>query len=327
MKKDKKYFEKLNGDVKKETGKDYDKRVHRLIRILNLLESGTRVSSKDLAAEFNIHVRSVQRDLDLLNKTGFPLFSPDKGVYSFAEGFSLKKVMMTQEEASLVSFLYEIARALGGKFEGSFQNILKKIIAKDVESPFYAKIPDGIKLDDKLPFLKELENAIEESQKVEFYYLTKGKEKWFLVCPLKIAFYDGFWYLVARVDHKDWVLKFRLENMRKLKVLNEEFETPPNLQTMLDQSVNVWFSETRDKKIVVRVCPDAAKYFKTQTCFPLQKIVKENKDGSLIIESMVCQDLEALRIVMRWFPSVWVVKPLKLKTRVCEVVRAYLKEM
>jgi len=324
MGKGEKYFRVLKERVKKEKKKDYDKRVHRLIRILNLLDSGSRVSSKTLAEEFNIHVRSVQRDLDLLNRTGFPLFSPEKGIYSFAEGFSLKKVRMTQEDASLLSFLYEIAKTLGGKFEVSFHNILNKIISPDADSPFYAKIPQGIKLDADLPFIKELEKAIDESRKVEFYYLTQGNEKWLRVCPLKIAFFDGFWYLVVRVDHKDWILKLRIENIRKLNVLDESFEIPRNLQAMLDQSVNVWFSEKRDKKITVKVKPEAAKYFKTQTCFPLQKIVKENKDGSLIIESTVCQDMEAMRIVFRWFPWVQVLRPLQLKKQVCDTVRMYL---
>ena len=82
--------------------KNYDKKIFRLIFIINKLDSGEKVSTYDLAEEFNVSVRSVQRDIDLLQTTGFLLASPERGIYSFEEGFSLKKMKITQAEASLL---------------------------------------------------------------------------------------------------------------------------------------------------------------------------------------------------------------------------------
>jgi len=141
------------------------------------------------------------------------------------------------------------------------------------------------------------------------HYLTQEKEKWFRVHPLKIAFFEGFWYLVSRIDGKDWIVKFRLENIKKLKVLDENFKLPKNLKVMLDESVNIWFSEKRDKKIVLKVDKDAAHFFKKKLYFPLQKIAKENKDGSLVVESKACQYEEVIPIIMKWIPYVSVISP------------------
>ena len=132
-------------------------------------------------------------------------------------------------------------------------------------------------------------------------YKTPEKEGDYRVCPLKILFFDGFWYLLAQVDGKDWIIKFRLENIKKIELLDEYFTPPRNLNTFLDQSVNIWFTEKRDKQVVLKVDKEAAKYFKQQVYFPLQKITKENRDGSLRIETKICRNEEILRIIFAGF--------------------------
>jgi len=303
--------------------KEYDKKIFRLMYILNSFESKGKVSVKDLACEFRVAPRTVQRDLELLNSAGFPLASAERGVHCFIEGFSLKKSMISEEEASLLSFLYEVAKSLGKDFESSFSSILKKVLYKDTESAFYAKIPDGIKLGKATPFAKELEKAIVQTRKVEFYYEKPDEQKWLKVDPLKIVFFDGFWYLVCRVSDKDWIIKLRLENIKELKTLDECFTIPKNLKTMLDESVNVWFSEKRDKKVVVRVDKDAAAFFKRKKYLPLQKIVTENKDGSIIIQAVVCQYMEAIPAILRWLPHVHVIEPQEVRDDIDNRVKAY----
>ena len=114
----------------------YDKKVFRLFSILNQLDSREKVSTSELAREFNVSLRTVQRDIVLLNTTGFPIIPLEKGYHSFIEGFSLKKMMLTREEASLLSFLHDISKSLGEKFEDSFSRILKKVVSKEQGSLF-----------------------------------------------------------------------------------------------------------------------------------------------------------------------------------------------
>ena len=80
--------------------KNYDKKIFRIIRILNKLDSCGKVSTRLLAKEFNVNIRSIQRDLQLIITAGFPLVSDEenKGEYRFFEGFSLKKMMLSEEE-------------------------------------------------------------------------------------------------------------------------------------------------------------------------------------------------------------------------------------
>jgi predicted DNA-binding transcriptional regulator YafY len=304
----------------------YDKKVFRLFFILNQLDSRKKISTGELAKEFNVSLRTVQRDIVLLNTTGFPIISLEKGYHSFMEGFSLKKMMLTREEASLLSFLHDISKSLGEKFEDSFSSILKKVVSKEQDSAFYVKLPEGSKINKDFPYIKELEDAVKNNIKIALYYKTSEKEGDYKVCPLKIIFFDGFWYLLAQVDGKDWIRTFRLENIMNIELLDVYFTSPKNLSTFLDQSVNIWFTEKRDKQVVLKVDKEAANYFKQQVYFPLQKITKENRDGSLRIETKICHNEEILRIIFRWIPYVHVVKPKELRIEVGKIVKGYLRK-
>ncbi|MBU4305001.1 MAG: WYL domain-containing protein, partial [Candidatus Omnitrophica bacterium] len=191
----------------------YDKKFLRLLSILNKLDRGGKVSTQSLAQEFNVSIRTIQRDVDLLNKTGFLITSVIPGTYSFEQGFSLRKIQLTGEEASLLSFMYEVTQSLGANFEGIFRKVLAKVIQSEYAYPYYAKIPHSLASSAKLPFIQELEEAVSDNAKITIKYKKEDKSKEYRLCPLKIIFFDGFWYLLAQTDKGKHVLKFRLDRI------------------------------------------------------------------------------------------------------------------
>jgi len=304
--------------------RDYDKKIFRLINILNRLDSEGRVLSRDLTEEFSVSMRTVQRDIELLNMAGFLLNSPKKGVYTFAEGFSLKKMKLTNQDASLLTLFFDIAKSLGPNFEESFRSIFSKVLAQEHESPFYVKMPDGLKIPRSHPFLKDIEEAIDESEKILIHYKSHNKEGDYRLCPLKILFIDGFWYLLAHPEGKKWLTKFRLENITSVENVGGHFVPPNNLKTILDESVNILFPEKRDKTVTLRVDKEAARYFKQRIYFPKQKIKKSNKDGSLIVETKIGSYEEILPVIFRWIPNINVITPSDLKDRLKKEIKTYI---
>ena len=313
--------------IKKSTGKkikNYDRKIFRLLSILKKMDSNRSVSTGQLAEEFNVTKRTVQRDIELLDMVGFPIIS-SRGRHSFVEGFSLKKIMLFKEEASLLSLFYEVAKNMGNNFEEVFQGIFRKLLLKNKKSPFYIKIPQGIRLESNFPYLKELKYAIEECRKIKVVYETGTKElKTYYLKPLKIIFFDGFWYLLSQVEGKKWILKFRMERIREVNLLNDYFNPPENLKLILDKSVNIWFSEEQDKKIVLKISKEVANFFKEKNYFPYQKIVKRDKDGSLTVESKVSKYQEVIPTIMHWIPNIKVLSPPELKKNLQNTIKSYL---
>jgi len=321
----------MKNDPKKKNhkNKSYDKKIFRLISILNKLDCGKPVLSSELSKEFNVSIRSIQRDLELLSMSGFPLLPVDKGQYKFVEGFSLRKMKVTNEEASLLSLLHDISSSLGDKFEKSFQNILAKVLKDGLESPYYVKMSKGIKVNRKIPFSKDLEDAVKKNQQVRISYLKrdKGKEKEYIVCPLKIVYYDGFWYLLCQADNKKDVFTFRLDHIKDVESLDNYFTVSSNLSSLLEQSSNIWFTGKRDKTIVVKVDSKVSHFFKNKEYFPLQKIRRENGDDSLVVESKVGQYEEVVHTIMSWIPHIVVIEPKELKDRIKVLIETYQKKI
>ncbi len=73
---------------KKRSGvdKDYIKTVERLITILSRLDKGGSLSTAELAAKLGVTQRTIQRDLDLLCRSGYPITEQERGRYVFMEG-------------------------------------------------------------------------------------------------------------------------------------------------------------------------------------------------------------------------------------------------
>ncbi len=307
--------------------KNYDKKIFRLVRILNYLDKGKKVSTRELAEEFNVTPRTIQRDLELLNMAGFPIVS-EGGRHFFVEGFALRKTMLSSEEASLLLLLYEIVDELGESFKRPFQSILRKTVYNSSLSPFYVKMPQGIKLSEDFPYLNNLEEAVTECRKIAISYFNHNRQvKTYVLRPLKILFFDGFWYLLALKEGTNWMLKFRLEKIKDVRLLDDYFEMPDNLNLMLDESVNIWFGEKQDKKVVLKVEKEVAEFFIKRRYFPYQKIIEKDKDGSLIVESRVSQYMEVLPTILGWIPFVTVIDPLNLKQEVKEIIMKYLQKM
>src|SRR5215510_6469295 len=78
-------------------------RVDRLMAIALRLQSRRLVRAEDLAAHFEISVRTIYRDMAALGEAGIPIVSEAGVGYSLLKGYHLPPVMFTAEEASALS--------------------------------------------------------------------------------------------------------------------------------------------------------------------------------------------------------------------------------
>jgi predicted DNA-binding transcriptional regulator YafY len=315
--------------AKKRSEKTYLAGIERLLTILSMLDKGQAVSTAGLAEQFKVSQKTSQRDIAILKRCGYPFVRrPITGLWAFMEGFSLRKVALSGEQASLVSFMSDIASSLGGRFESSFQELFRRLMVTDMYLPFYAKITVG---NDQLPnteIVKNLETAIDNSERVRVQYvsLSKGKNEYILE-PLKLAFFDGFWYCIAQAREDQKVLKFRIDRMKKVELMEEKFHPSADIDKMLKRSVNVWFDGVRGGKVLIKVGAEVARYFKQKAYFPLQKIVAENKDGSIVLETYPAHPEEITHTIMHWVPFLTVLEPQAFKDEIKNTVTAYLKSL
>ncbi|MBR4631839.1 MAG: WYL domain-containing protein [Elusimicrobia bacterium] len=309
---------------------DISGKVKRLMYIANELDNG-EIKVSSIALDLGVSVRTIQRDIQTLESGGFAISPLSRGTYSFVDGFSLKKLKITCEEFAMLAVFSEIANALGEKFSNSYSSLKNKVLEhnKVTESPFFIKMLKGREYKDT-EITRNIETAIECSYKIKVEYKTAKEEENINnvpVKPLKILWFDGFWYLLA-LGYKNRLLKLRLEKITSCKVMEQTFTKPKNLQNILNESVNIWFETKRDKKAVLNIDKKVSKYFKEKNYFPKQKIVKEYKTGDIVLECYFAKEEEILHTILQWIPYIVVKEPQSLidsiKTRI-EDYRKLLK--
>src|SRR5258708_2180335 len=76
-------------------------RASRLLSILMLLQTRGRLSAEALAAEFEVSVRTIYRDIDNLSATGVPVYAERgrSGGFALLEGYRTKLTGLTHAEA------------------------------------------------------------------------------------------------------------------------------------------------------------------------------------------------------------------------------------
>lgn len=297
---------------------DYDKTLTRLVSILNILNTGQGVASKDIAEEFGVSVRTIQRDFSE-RLAMFPIYK-DKGKWYFIKGYTLEKSLNT-EDSLVLKILDKFAEGIGEHFYSRTKKLLAKI-TNEQDNPIYAKlhIED---VSSNLEEFKQLELAISKKLWIEFEYSSNKASYTVKARPLKIINYDGFWYLMA--VHNEIVKKYYLKGISNIAITDQTFKITRNINKMLTESTNVWFQESNEPfDVKLEVSQEIARYLIRKPCSPTQKIIKQDKNG-IIISVTVSHEMEILPVIKRWLPDIKVIEPQSLNISLKNMLEEYLK--
>lgn len=298
-------------------------KITRLIFILGEFDKGPVILA-NIARDLGVSVRTVQRDIIILESAGFPIANISRGEYCFVEGYTLDKLHLSAKEAALLAFLGSIAGSLGGSFKDTYHNLRDKILQSHCDNPFYIKLPKGQTFSNNIT-VKAIEQAIKKRKKLKIEYQKSrisGRE----ISPLKIAWYDGFWYLLA-LGENNLILKLRLDKIKELKKTENTFKMPKSMDKILEESASIWFEDKRDKKIELKISSQAASYFEKKEYFPRQKIIRKTNNGELYVECFTGKYEEILPVVLIWLPHIVAVTPEEFKDKIKEVLSSYEKKI
>lgn len=294
------------------------KKLNRLLYLLNILDGGEIRVLRE-ARELGVTERTIQRDINDIDAGGFPVYKAAPGVYKFIEGFSLKKMNLTEAEASLLLVMQDVISPLGKPFQNSLASLRQKVLNAPEESPFYIKMPAGSKYEEtKITCV--LEKGIRTHTEVLMSLAADTSRKLtYELKPLKIMNYDGFWYLLGINVYKQ-VRKFRLDRILDAINTDKSFKPTKNIKKMLQESQNIWFGEKRNTKVNFWVPAEFAPYFEKKAYFPLQKILKRQENGDILVETRVSNYREIIPVVLSWLEHIALVSPADFKQQIRQIL-------
>lgn len=221
-------------------------RLDRLAAILTQLQSKRLTKASEIAARFEISLRTVYRDMRALEEAGVPIIGEAGQGYALVEGYRLPPVMFTKEEA--LSFLVaeklmleSADQAVGLHFSDAMVKI--KAVLKTVEKDTLEQLANQIEIVGKPVsksihpnYLQTLLNALANKQVIQIDYVTFEEEKSSTRQLEAVGIYYSYekWYVIAWCRLRNDYRNFRLDRIQSIKVLEEVFSTAhPSLKSYL----------------------------------------------------------------------------------------------
>ncbi len=302
---------------------DYDTILTRLTIILSRLNDGEALSVTELADDFNVSTKTIQRDFNERLVLSFPIYK-DRKKWKMQDGFRLEK-STSVEDAAVLDIMEKLVDGAGNKFSAKAHKLLSKI-KNDSLNPIYAKL-DMEDIGDKLKEVQQLENAIREKQVIKCRYDFEEYNEVLDLNPLKIANYEGFWYLVAEDARNNIIKKYYLKNIYDIQLQDDTFEENEELDQLLENSISVWFDHTIEPyRVKLYISEKIAKYFKRKPISKTQITESLHEDGSMIVSVEITDDMEIIPLVKYWIPHIRVLESTGIQEAIRKDLEEYLEE-
>lgn len=230
-------------------------KIDRLLAITIFLINKDKVTADQLAKHFEVSVRTIHRDIEVICEAGIPVVSYQgkNGGYSILKNYKVDKNFLKEDEIlSLITALKGMDKTYDDK---NIDNIIQKVyslIPKNNIEKFNKK--RNFFIVDFTPWgrseiqkqkIQLLKSAIEENKVVSFCY-TNLKEIQTVRCvePMSLVLKVSSWYLYGYCRYRRDYRLFKLCRMKELTILEEVFKPKENNLTEL-----LWKNEWHDEKL------------------------------------------------------------------------------
>jgi predicted DNA-binding transcriptional regulator YafY len=300
--------------------KDYDTSLNRLIMILHKLWKNERPTIDELAEEFKVSKRTIQRDIYQRLCIFYIDKDPKDGRFSFLEGHNFESLLIDDEMLAL-ALSVPLTYGSGTHMSEMGNNILKKLLHKSFHNPYFIK-PEGFEcIDMDSMIMNKIEDAI---QKMQCVSVTLQDTKIIKIEPYKIIAYDGIWYLLGKDSDDGKIKNFFIHKILDVELNKQIYTIQRSISDIIDKIQTPWFVDAHKFEVVIEVSSRIAHYFELKKQLPSQLIDEKKEDGSLVISYLVSHEEEVDNLIKSWMPDIRVLKPLDFKNRLISEFENYL---
>lgn len=213
--------------------------INRLFETVYLLLERKGATARELAEHFEVSVRTIYRDIEVLSAAGIPVYmSKGKGGgISLLPEFVLNKTVLTEgEKADILSSLSAVNSVNPHGEDTAIQklsSLFGQLNADWIEVDFSPWADAGRERE----LFEQLKAAVLHKYKVCFSYASgRGQSTDREAEPLKLYFKGSSWYLYGYCNIREDFRFFKLSRIKKLQVLEERFERISPKQIMTEDN-------------------------------------------------------------------------------------------
>ena len=278
----------------------------RLFKMVYYLLDKGQATASELAEKFEVSIRTIYRDIDVLSGAGIPIYAETgrNGGVRLMKDFVLDKAVLSEEERR------EILTALQSL--NAARNVDESETLQKLSAIFHLNTEDWLEVEffrwgseraDKEKF-DSLKSAIIHCKCIKIRYASSCEvvsER--IVQPLKLAYKSRAWYLKAFCTVKQDYRIFKLNRILDLEVLNENFLR----HDFREQSCA---SEREYHQIMLRFPKEAA--YRVYDEFDNSQVQRQ-ENGDFIVSAKMPEDAWLTGFLLSFGTQVDIIEPVYLK--------------
>jgi predicted DNA-binding transcriptional regulator YafY len=279
-------------------------RLARILRLLQLIQRRGQWDAEAIARELECSVRTVYRDLTVLELAGVPwMFDKDTGGYRVRSDYHFPVLQLTNEE-------------LIGQATATVTSKASGLDITEGAGPTSEKLATSSG--------KESEEILREAQRfIEVLDLKLADHSRHLDCvrtvhPYRLCLIKSAWYLIAKTAGEPEPRTYRIVRLKSLRMTDKPAVIPRGFD-LRDYFGNAWGvyrgQDTHDVELLFS--KEAAEVVSETVWHHTQKS-QRNADGSLTMTFTVDGLDEIVRWIVGWSGRVKVIAPNALREKVVE---------
>lgn len=288
--------------------KRHDKIGMRLAIIITKFNAGDRLSIDELAKEFAVSKRTIQRDMQ--ERLIYLPIEHQHGLYYLQEQYLGKFNLDDIKNFATLSGIKELYPNLDNKFLAS--------MVQDKFNTVYLVKGSQYEVSETIAKkLKSLEVTVKNHYLIKFTYNKKQRD----IKPYRLVNTHGIWYLVG--DEKGQLKTYTVSKILNLQISNTIFTLNDEFIALIEENKDTWFSQY-SIEVILEIDASVSEYFLKRALLPHQKTIDQTKD-KLTIYTKVSYEEEILKVVKAWIPHIKILSPISLQNKLEKTLKLYLQ--
>ena len=268
------------------------------------LNTGETVNVKNLAEEFGVGIRTIQKDMNERLSSIYDIEDLGQGNYRFTKSHCFVGAD-DEDESIAISLMKELQHSA----------------IPDMDAYINTAIPTSSNYDEIFVFgmhfeaiediesFKTLIKAIKWKVGVEFVYTkADGSSKKVLVDPYRLANFQNYWYLIAFDPSVEILKTYYLKNITELVMFYENFTGNAQIEEDLNKVCNamdsVWYNGEREDCLLK--VEGIAKYY-IERDLPVTMEIVEEHDSYIFVRIFYHNEIELFSFVKSWIPHIKII--------------------
>jgi predicted DNA-binding transcriptional regulator YafY len=269
------------------------------------LEKG-RVTAPELAEKFEVSVRTIYRDVDVISSAGIPIYvtTGRNGGIQILDNYVLEKAFFSDKEKQDILAALQSLSVVDNTYEREMLTKLSALFKTHSENWFEVDFGRwGSKTQDNAKFELLKKATINHKVVVIVYVTSYCKKTTRKIHPLKLLYKSKEWYVKSYCTEKDDFRLFKINRIVECELLDEDF-VPVDFPDLQDTEQNTY------NKIVLRFPKEMS--YRVYDEFNDNEVTVQ-KNGDLIAASYMPEDSWLIGYLLSFGTYVEVIEPAYLR--------------